>query len=256
MRQILCIIGIFFLIFLLAGCMEKPGSGPDEKTIITSVTGQLASIHDYTAAISVDRGADETDRYHIFVRYPGEIRADVIASQHWHPGSILILSGSTLIESDPTVNTTTVLNTDPGGNLLTALDFPGLLKRILVNGTATFSGTVNTPGGPRYAVEFVPGDLRESFDLRYSDYRFDRAILYADTGTFAIKEIALYDSGGKNLLERVEYQDLSINPGIPDDTFRADLFLLGNVVTEQTHPPTVFDLDHPNGTSIVSHGNG
>ena len=71
MRQILCIIGIFFLIFLLAGCMEKPGSGPDEKTIITSVTGQLASIHDYTAAISVDRGADGTDRYHIFVRYPG-----------------------------------------------------------------------------------------------------------------------------------------------------------------------------------------
>lgn len=227
----------------VTGCSTKQISESDSKTVISTFSGHQMAISDYSGTVLITSGrrGNAPEQYKIHARYPDKIKIEYIKSSTRPEGMVSLLNGSTYLEYHPVNRETMIFETDPEGNSLTSHDYQGLLKKIIPGGNISYLGIDNKGNSPAFLVEITPEQPEDEFALRYSEYRFNRARVWVDPELWVVKTIVLVDYPDTQPIITAEYQDLSVNRGIPDNVFSEDRYLQGRVIISSTHPPKVFE---------------
>ncbi len=231
---ILILLGIFFT----SGCTKEQTLESDGNKIIMSFSEHLASIKDYSGTVLLKTYDQDPvlEQYRIHVRYPDNYKVEYIESSRRNAGVISILDANEFLEYDPVNSQTIQAQVNPDGNSVTSHDYLGLLNRIIPEGNISYSGMEYLENQPAYVIEIQPEKPGDSFNLKYSEFRFFLIKAWVDPGTWVVKKIELYDSNGTRLIVSADYPELSVNSGFPDDVFSKDHYLQYTIITEPTHP--------------------
>lgn len=241
-KQILIYVFIFMMIFTL-GCLDNSIEEPNEKDIISKFTEHQMSIRNYSGELFTEPGTQSnlSEYCRVFIKYPGKFKAEYISSYTRNNGTISILNGSRLIEYDPLNNRTLVFETNPEGNSLTALDYQGLLKKIIPVGNISYLGVGFIDNKSTYILDIKPEDPEETFNEKYSAYQISLAKVWVDPESWTAKKIELYGKEGLNPVVTVNYLNLTVNGEIQDNIFSSEQYLQYEITTPPIHPPQIFE---------------
>lgn len=241
-KQLLIIVLILGTAFTL-GCLDNSIKEPNEDDIISSFTSHQMSIWNYSGELLIESGISGIlpEECRIFVKYPSKIKAEYIQSSTRDNGTISILNGSRLIEYYPLSNRTLVFETNPDGNSLTALDYLGLLKKIIPEGNLSYQGVEYIDNKSTYVIDISPENPDELFIEKYSAYQISLARVWIDSESWIVKKIELYGKEVLSPIVTVNYRNLTVNGDIPDDVFNSEQYLQYEIITPPSHPPVIYE---------------
>ena len=212
---VLCLVFVF-----IAGCTETPAQELTTREIAATFTEQQENVRDYSAIMDVyDGGTGNVDVICITAKYPDRYRVEHLASSKKGNGSYAVLNGTTLSEYSSRANLAySEPARSPDGNFVAYLDFQRLVRDLIHDEENDVNSLCHDFIDERKTAVIEIRTSSSPLNRQFSEYRFSTIRVCIFTDTWMVATIKMYDESD-TLIKRVNYREIQVNPGVPDDVF-------------------------------------
>ncbi|GAB6286261.1 MAG: hypothetical protein STSR0009_24620 [Methanoregula sp.] len=213
---------------------------------------QQDTLQDFSATVDMTMiSYPNADRFQMLKKNPYNYRIEFLASGSEATGTLIVTNGSVIWWYSPLQkNVRITTHFDPNETYLTRNDYQKIVKDLFEQHPRAFNLSGIDEGNNSYIIVFSAHPEDPFTNLPNN---FQNARVSIDADTWIAKRIELYNAEWP-LPMSVEYRNVSINSGIPDNTFVFDPRNVPNPPEEfRHHDPVVFLMSLEDAYRTIGH---
>ncbi|MFC7071827.1 outer membrane lipoprotein carrier protein LolA [Halovenus rubra] len=222
-------------VIIASGCLSaNPLTTAQEEQIIGEFEAAIDDVNEYSATVRTTLFGNETAELLMRVKTrpkTGEVRQEVLEPDN-RAGDVIVTNASQTVSYDASENDifVTALTRSHGQRVI------GNMTRLTETHEIYYNGTASAAGTKAHKMTLVPDDQTVAVDTPKT--------LWLDKDTlFPVKIVTGASNGNREHSMTVRYTDISINPGLSDETFVFDVPKNATVTTPDDIHHSIQEFD-------------